>query len=61
MEADKQGKIFKSIVENPEFKNVDNAFKEAFYYSEVIGRLPKNMEIKMHRRTTENLDVELIN
>ena len=25
---------------NPEFKNVDNAFKEAFYYSEVIGRLP---------------------
>ena len=25
---------------NPEFKNVDNAFKQAFYYSEVIGRLP---------------------
>ncbi len=25
---------------NPEFKNVDNALKEAFYYAEVIGRLP---------------------
>ncbi len=25
---------------NPEFKNVDDAFKQAFYYSEVIGRLP---------------------
>ena len=25
---------------NPEFKKIDNAFKEAFYYSEVIGRLP---------------------
>ena len=25
---------------NPEFKNVDKAFKEAFYYSEIIGRLP---------------------
>ena len=25
---------------NPEFKNADNAFKEAFFYSEVIGRLP---------------------
>ena len=25
---------------NPEFKNVDTAFNEAFYYSEVIGRLP---------------------
>ena len=25
---------------NPEFKNYDNAFQEAFFYSEIIGRLP---------------------
>ena len=25
---------------NPEFKNPDNAFQEAFFYSEIIGRLP---------------------
>ena len=25
---------------NPEFKNVENASKEALYYSEIIGRLP---------------------
>ena len=25
---------------NPEFKNLDNAFQEAFFYSEIIGRLP---------------------
>tara|TARA_B100001057_G_scaffold387018_1_gene394096 strand:+ start:382 stop:1143 length:762 start_codon:yes stop_codon:yes gene_type:complete len=33
----------KKIIEiqvNLEFKNVENAFKEAFYYSETIGRLP---------------------